>query len=405
MYFGYKLTGVIGEGTYGQVFKACKGQELDHEPWIDFGPAIYAVKRQKAQAKDHHHHQNSTAAGDVPETSFSVTLIREIKLLRELHHPNIVQLVDCLLGDDDMTTLVFEYAEFEMMKMIDFYKQNERAIPDYTIKSFMYQSLRGVQYLHENWVVHRDLKPDNILIVGGETSRRGSVVLADLGLARIFRNPTLPLGKVDKVVVTLWYRAPELLLGSLNYTPAIDMWSMGCIFASLLLAKRNKTRALFQGINKDGAQNPFQADQVDRIFRILGPPNPQDWPEVVSMEQYKNLVPKKRQPGVDLRSEFPDISESCYNLLSKLLELNPAKRFSASTALQHPYFTTSPRPGENSLDDPNARGRDALFRQFEQQSTMQGVKPLEFAQNQTQNDQIESRKLALRQERTKRQRV
>lgn len=124
------------------------------------------------------------------------------------------------------------------------------------------------------------------------------------------------------------------------------------------------------------------------------------------MEQFKNVVLKKRQPGVDLRSEFPDISESCYNLLAKLLELNPAKRFTASNALQHPYFTTSPRPGENSLEEPNARGgRDALFRQFEQQSAMQGLKPLEFTQTQTQADQIEARKLVLRQERTKRQRV
>jgi cyclin-dependent kinase 8/11 len=399
-YFGYKLEGIIGEGTYGHVYKACKGEELDVEPFIKFGPPIYAVKRQKAHpTKDQQQQQPGVPSPTtVPETSFSVTLIREVKLLRELHHPNIVKLVDCLLGDDNVTTLVFEYADFEMMRMIDFYKQHGQSIPEYTVKSFLYQTLKGVQYLHENWVVHRDLKPDNILIVGGKSDRRGSVVLADLGLARTFRNPLLPLGKVDRVVVTLWYRAPELLLGQLNYTPAIDMWSIGCIFASLLLAKDDKVRALFQGSNKEGTQNPFQSDQLEKIFRILGYPTDATWPEARTLPEYSKMVVKKAPPaGGELRKHFPHASDNCFYLLSRMLEMNPAKRITAQEALKSVYFSSLPTPGDNALENPAIKGgRPAgdLFTMFENTATT--IKQLDFAQSQKQNEEIEARKRELR---------
>lgn len=366
MFHGYILLGIIGEGTYGQVYLASKGKTLDRPPWYEVNPAgsasLFAIKRQ-IQRKDDPNKKDP----QVDETSFSVNLIREVKLLRELHHPNIVNLCETISEKNELS-LVFEYAEYEMMKIIDFHKSEKKEIPEYTLKSFLYQSLKGVQYLHENWVIHRDLKPENILIIG-EGPRRGCVVLADLGLARIFRNPILPLGQVDKVVVTLWYRAPELLLGAIDYTPAIDMWSMGCIFASLLLAKNPQVKALFQGRQLEKDENPpvqqqqpqqpnqpekksgppFQIDQCEKIFQVLGLPNTKYWH---SLPDYPRLPKDKQYPTTGaLRSKFPGISETAYDLLSKLLNLDPTARITAAEALEHPYFTsTTPKPGDNSLD-------------------------------------------------------
>ncbi len=138
-------------------------------------------------------------------------------------------------------------------------------IPDFTIKSFLYQLLQGLSYLHAAGVIHRDLKPANILVTA-----EGVVKIADLGLARLFHEPLQPLLSGDKVVVTIWYRAPELLLGARHYTPAIDIWAVGCIYAELCLLK-----PIFKGEEvkmTDKKQVPFQKDQIKKMISILGCP-------------------------------------------------------------------------------------------------------------------------------------
>lgn len=357
MFHEYKLVGIVGEGTYGQVYKALEGKELSRAPWYELHGS-FAVKRQKL---------NNTKP-DLPGVS-SVSTLREVKLLKELKHPNIINLRK-LIVDANELALVFEYADYEMMKIIEHYKGDLReSIPEFTLKSFVWQSLKGLDFLHENWVMHRDIKPENILIVG-EGPDRGRVMLADLGLARIFKAPVLSLGIVDKVVVTLWYRAPELLLGAVDYTPTIDLWSLGCVFAALLLAKDPNVKALFQGAQveveeptvvipqgekKSSSGPPFQVHQCKRVFEIMGFPT---WPGVEQLTDYARVQNWNSEKGFprssNLRTKFSnDLSEDAFDLLSKMLEMNPASRITAADALKHRYFHIAPEPSDRSIDPPN----------------------------------------------------
>ena len=136
-------------------------------------------------------------------------------------------------------------------------------MPELTIKSALLQVLMGVHYLHENWILHLDLKPDNLLVQtrrGPNGQTIGVVKITDFGLARIFKEPTQPLCNVESVVVTLWYRSPELLLNAKHFTPAIDVWAVGCIFAEMIGAK-----VLFKGLElKPEKKQPQQASSRGR---------------------------------------------------------------------------------------------------------------------------------------------
>ena len=135
------------------------------------------------------------------------------------------------------------------------------------IKSLLYQILAGIHYLHTNWILHRDLKPANILVMG-EGVERGRVKIADMGFARLFNSPLRPLADLDPVVVTFWYRSPELLLGARHYTKAIDIWAIGCIFSELLTYE-----PIFHCKQEDiKTSNPYHQDQLDRIFNVMGYP-------------------------------------------------------------------------------------------------------------------------------------
>ena len=150
-------------------------------------------------------------------------------LCSELGHPNLIHLVEIIL-QDKCIFMVFEYAEHDLLQIVHHHTQPQRhAIPAPMVKSVLFQLLNGLLYLHSNWVMHRDLKPANIMVTSS-----GAVRIGDLGLARLFYKPLNSLFSGDKVVVTIWYRAPELLLGSRHYTTAVDLWAVGCILAELL---------------------------------------------------------------------------------------------------------------------------------------------------------------------------
>jgi len=330
----------VGEGTYGFVFMA-----KDKKP----PQKKVAIKKFKAHKEGE---------------GISVTAYREIMLLLELDHENIIKIQDISINAKEHTlSLVLEYAEYDLSEIIRYHNKVLKMPPStYTIKSMMWQVLNGIHYLHSNWVCHRDMKPSNLLIMNDD--QQGVVKIADFGLARIFQSPLQSLSE-NGPVVTIWYRAPELLLGSKHYTKAVDIWAMGCIFAELLT-----TNPLFPGKEKD-QKNPnlFQDIQLDKIFYVLGPPKVEDWPNLVNLPDWQpsqkwsktlleaniNKYPQTSQLASAIAQHLQefDTKGNAFDLLCHMIEYNPEKRITADAALDHPYFHEDPLPGRNSLVAPN----------------------------------------------------
>ncbi|CAI5529896.1 unnamed protein product [Closterium sp. Naga37s-1] len=284
----YEKVEKIGEGTYGVVYKA--RDRLTNE--------TIALKKIRLEAEDE----------GVPSTA-----IREIALLKEMQHGNIVRLQDVVHADRRLY-LVFEYLDLDLKKHLDTspHIAQDRMI----IKSYMYQILQGVAYCHAHRVLHRDLKPQNLLI----DRQTNSLKLADFGLARAFG---IPVRTFTHEVVTLWYRAPEILLGSNHYGTPVDIWSVGCIFAEMI-----NQRPLFPGDS--------EIDELFKIFRMLGTPNDDNWPGVSQLPDYKTSFPQ--WTSKDHQSIVPNLEKSGIDLLSKMLCLDPSKRVTAREALEHEYF-------------------------------------------------------------------
>ncbi|KAJ8403116.1 hypothetical protein AAFF_G00360320 [Aldrovandia affinis] len=288
----YEPVAEIGEGAYGKVYKA---RDLKN------GGRFVALKRVRVQTE---------------EEGMPLSTIREVAVLRQLEsfeHPNVVRLFDvCTVSRTDRETkltLVFEHVDQDLTTYLE--KAPEPGVPPETIKDMMYQLLKGLDFLHSHRVVHRDLKPQNILVTSG-----GQIKLADFGLARIYSFQMA----LTSVVVTLWYRAPEVLLQS-SYATPVDLWSVGCIFAEMF-----RRRPLFRG-NSD-------VDQLGKIFDMVGVPSVDDWPQEVALPR-SAFAPRPPQPIGNL---VPDMDELGASLLLQFLSFNPAKRISAFTALTHPYF-------------------------------------------------------------------
>ena len=286
----YIRTCKLGEGTYGVVYRAKdqKGQE------------IYALKKIRLQAEEE----------GIPSTA-----IREISLLKELNHINIVKLIEVLHSPKKLT-LVFEYVDQVLKKVID--SSNGKGLEIKYIKSYLYQLLKGVDFIHKHKVLHRDLKPQNLLI-----NKDNIVKIADFGLARGYG---IPVKNYTHEVVTLWYRPPDVLLGNKNYGTTVDMWSIGCIFAEMVLGK-----PLFAGNS--------ETEQLKKIFEIRGTPNEKyasklkEFPEWgVGENTFEN------SPGKNFKEIFPNLDAKGIDLLEKFLELEPDKRISAEEALKHPFF-------------------------------------------------------------------
>jgi len=164
--------------------------------------------------------------------------------------------------------------------------------------------------------LHRDLKPGNLLV-----SEKGIIKIADFGLARGYG---IPVTNYSNEVVTLWYRPPDVLLGNKEYMTTIDIWSTGCIFAEMVSGK-----ALFTGLN--------DSDQIKKIFRILGTPNEKDYPGLTKLPDWNPEI-YEIFPPQDLKQYVPNIDDDGYDLLEKMLRLDPEKRITTADALSHPYF-------------------------------------------------------------------
>jgi cyclin-dependent kinase 2 len=281
----YQKLEKIGEGTYGVVYKA--RDIVTNE--------IVALKKIRLEGEDE----------GVPPTA-----IREISVLREIRHENIVELKDIVHGEMRLY-LIFEYLEKDLRKFLEQSKQ----VPQQLIKKFVYQMVNGICYCHRHRILHRDLKPQNLLIDSNQNLK-----IADFGLARAF---CLPIKTYTHEVVTLWYRAPEILMGTKKYSTPVDIWSIGCIFAELATG-----RPLFAGDS--------EIDQLFKIFKVLGTPSERSYAGITNLPDYKNTFPKWRPQ--DLSDVISGIDTKGIDLLSRMLAIDPSQRISAKIALMHPYL-------------------------------------------------------------------
>ncbi|KAK7600847.1 hypothetical protein V9T40_008288 [Parthenolecanium corni] len=289
----------IGEGTYGIVYKAW---DVERKKYI-------ALK--KIRVESH--------CEGIPSTA-----LREISLLKDLNHPNIINLIDVIYAANRLY-LAFEYLDTDLRQFIDW---SSGHFPHSLIKSYIYQLLNALHYCHTHRIVHRDLKPHNLLLDGD-----GNIKLADFGLARAFG---LPMKALTHEVVTLWYRAPEILLGSKVYSMAVDLWSLGCIFAELF-----RKKALFEGDS--------EIDQLFRIFRTLGTPDEVVWPGVTSLPDYKPLFPNWEAQY--LGDFIPNMDKEAIPVLEKMLTYDPHKRMSAKDILTDSYFDHAPLVKATQLEE------------------------------------------------------
>uniref|UniRef100_A0A493TPX1 cyclin-dependent kinase n=1 Tax=Anas platyrhynchos platyrhynchos TaxID=8840 RepID=A0A493TPX1_ANAPP len=240
------------------------------------------------------------------------TAIREVSLLKDLKHANIVTLHD-IVHTDKSLTLVFEYLDKDLKQYMD---DCGNIMSMHNVKLFLYQILRGLAYCHRRKVLHRDLKPQNLLI-----NEKGELKLADFGLARA---KSVPTKTYSNEVVTLWYRPPDVLLGSSEYSTQIDMWGVGCIFFEMASG-----RPLFPGSTVE--------DELHLIFRLLGTPCQETWPGISSSDEFRNYNFPKYKPQ-PLINHAPRLDTEGIELIAKFLQYESKKRISAEEAMKHAYF-------------------------------------------------------------------
>lgn len=283
----------LGEGSYATVYKG----------FSSLTNQIIALKEIRLQE----------------EEGAPFTAIREASLLKGLRHANIVTLHD-IIHTKETLTFVFEFVHTDLSQYLE---KHPGGLSPFNVKLFLYQLLRGLGYCHERRILHRDLKPQNLLI-----SEIGELKLADFGLARA---KSIPSHTYSHEVVTLWYRPPDILLGSTQYSTSLDMWGVGCIFTEMISGQ-----ATFPGM-KDAY------DQLDKIFKILGTPNEHAWEGCTRFPHY-NTNKFGMYPKQPLYCCVPKLSfvPHAADLAANFLEMEPSKRISAATARHHDYFMDLP---------------------------------------------------------------
>ncbi|KAL9125821.1 MAG: hypothetical protein Q9217_005029 [Psora testacea] len=291
----------LGEGTYAIVY-------LGH---LSADPAsLVAIKKIKV----------NTDYRD----GLSMDAIREVKYLQELSHPNIIALHAVFSSKNQNLNLVLEYLPLGDLEML-IKDTNGIQYGTAEVKAWMGMLGRAVWFCHENFVLHRDIKPNNLLIAAD-----GEVKLADFGLARSFSDPYRPM---TCQVITRWYRPPELLMGARFYSGAVDVWSMGTVFAELIL------RSPFLPGNTD-------VHQLELICEGVGTPSEENWPGVTKLDGYVKFDHGAAGPGErnSFLSRFVTAGPVGVDLLVSMLALDPRKRCSARQVLEHKWWASDPRP-------------------------------------------------------------
>ena len=343
----YEKIEQVGEGTYGEVFMARSRDDS----------SLVALKKVKLEGE---------------REGFPITAIREIKILKSLNHDNVINMKEIVTSKNKSSIyMVFEYMDHDLTGLAG-REGIKFSIPQ--IKCYMQQLLTGLNYCHLNNILHRDIKGANLLI-----DNNGVLKLADFGLARscALENSRALTNRV----ITLWYRPPELLLGTQAYGPAVDTWSAGCIFAELLLGKpilqvrvspdtrssfrvpspakpSSESRREYKQTDPRSrrltalpllflfcfAQGKSETEQLDLIFKLCGTPTEEDWPGIASLPWAKTILPTKKTYPRRVQEVFRRAPPSARDLVERFLTLDPEKRVTARDALDSDYFWEEPLP-------------------------------------------------------------
>lgn len=296
----FEKIAVVGEGTYGTVYKC---REIETNRIL----ALKKIKILKSQENE----------------GFPLNSIREIRILRWLHHDNIIGLRNIITTSDDEVYLAFDYCEYDLYGLI---YTEENPFTDEHIVSFIKQLLVSLKVCQNSHIIHRDLKPANIFITD-----KNVLKLGDFGLARrIVENSQT---RYTSKVITLYYRAPELLLDCKQYKYEVDIWSVGCIIYELI------TKDILFQCPRDNAK---EIPQAQAIFEMCGTPDLTEWPEFKNLDKNCLFVNKTKQPSrlkEHLEEKIPERFKDSIDLLLQMLQLTPSKRITAEEAIMHPFIT------------------------------------------------------------------
>jgi cyclin-dependent kinase 7 len=288
----------IGEGTYAVIYKGyeCERNEGKETPGREV--AIKKIKHTKYKS------------------GMEMSALREIKHLKRIQSEYVIEILD-VFEEKGSVHIVLEYMESNLEALI---KSKRLVFMPQDVKAWMLMITKGLFECHSRFILHRDLKPNNILV-----SRGGFLKIADFGISRDFG---FPIGCMTNQVITRWYKSPELLFGSKTYSFGVDIWALGCVFAEMLL------RTPYLPGNSD-------VHQLDLIFTALGTPTEVEWPGIKELPCYVHFEPRPRN---DPKVLFSGAGSDATDLLEKMLVFNPEKRISCQDILSHKYFTNTPAP-------------------------------------------------------------
>lgn len=284
----YEKLEKIGEGSYGVVFK-CRNKESGH---------MVAIKKFVESEED---------------PLIKKIAMREIRMLKQLKHPNLVNLIEVFKRKKRLH-LVFEFVDHTVLNELD---RNPKGVPEPMTKNIIWQTLHAVSFCHQHNCIHRDVKPENILI-----TKQGKVKLCDFGFARLLTGPD---DEYTDYVATRWYRAPELLVGDTQYGPPVDIWAVGCVFAELISGQ-----PLWPGRS--------DVDQLYLIRKTLGDLLPRHMQVFSNNSFFKGLTiptPDRMEP---LEAKFPSISQQAMSFMMGCFAMDPSQRLTCEDLLAHPYF-------------------------------------------------------------------